>query len=205
MPNAPLLRIGFEVVGGPHRGELENPTCYARTTQRGKFVRWTKPRISTATGKVLPARLTHWARYQDYIEHVRKALSPEQCFILHEKMWPRAGTEKFVIDVIVQFRGRRHSDADHVASTIADALFPKPPSHKPRGTSHWSPIWRFELLRQSPGDGLVLARTMDYRDESDIAVVWVNVHGPYPRREWSNWKNIKPIIKPIIERHWRAR
>jgi len=180
-----MTEFGFAVLGGPHDGKLENPTCYARTTQNQKHFRYTKARISSATGKLLPPRLTHYARYQDYLEHVRAALSADDRRILFNEIWPLLHTKdhKVIVDVIVQFKGRRHSDADHVASTIADALFPKPPRHRPGG--QFRPVWPFEQIKESPGDGLVLARLLDFRDGADFAFVAVNIHGPYSRDEWT--------------------
>ncbi len=184
-----MTEFGFAILGGPHSGKKENPTCYVRTTQRGKYVRYTKARIGK-TGKLLPPRLTHWARHQDYIDHVRAAATragvrPK----LMDEIWPmlRAGDAKVIIDVVVQFRGKRHSDADHVASTIADALFPSPPRKQPNPSTRrrsYQPVWGFDLLKRSPGDGLVLARVLDFRDEADFAFVAVNIHGPYPRDAW---------------------
>ena len=174
----------FVIVGGPHHGSHENPVCYARTTQRGKYVRWTKPRISPATGELLPVRLTQWGRYQDYVDHVRRALGPDERATLFDEAWPLlAGGEKVIVDVVVQFRGRAHSDADHVASTIADALFPKRPL-KPGRSTAYRPVWSFDTLRRSTGDKLVLPRLLDWRDGCDRAFVAAKVHGPYPRDEW---------------------
>jgi len=177
---------GFEfiIIGGPHGGEIENPTCYARTTQRSKHIRWTRSRISEATGKVLPPRLTQWARYQDYVEHVRRAFGVYERDQLIEEIWPilHAKEGKVVVDVVAQFRGRQHSDADHVASTVADALFPRPPTKRPRRRS--GATWGYDTLRHSPGDGLVLARMLDFIDGADSAFVVVKIHGPYPRDWW---------------------
>ena len=186
-----MSEFGFGVVGGPHDGKLENPTCYARTTQTQKHFRYTKARISKATGKLIPPRLTHYARYQDYLEHVRAALSADDRRILFNEIWPllRTKEHKVIVDVIVQFKGRRHSDADHVASTIADALFPKAPTHRPGG--QFRPAWPFEDISQSPGDGLVLARMLDFCDGADFAFVAANVHGPYPRDAWLEGNPVK--------------
>jgi len=186
--------IQFVVVGGPHGGPTENPTCYVRTTQRGKYQRWTRPRRSKRTGELLPPRLTQWARYQDYIDHVRREMPAEDYRLLVDHYWPLvAGREaKLVLDVVVQFRGRAHSDADHVASTIADALFPAPlrkrkkPTHSRRFRSRetYVPVWPRAVLERAPGDRGVLARTIDFRDGQETAFVAIRIKGPYPRTEW---------------------
>ena len=188
-----LTEIAFVVEGGPHRGATENPVCYARTTQRAKHVRWEKRKLSKRTGQLLPRRLTHWARYQDYIDHVRRALDDEQCRTLFDEVWPalRTGERTFVADIIVQFSSGAHSDPDHVASTIADALFPKPPRNRPRPSSRpsaYRPVWSFDERAQSPGDKLVLPRMLDCRDGYLIAFVAVHIHGPYRRGDWYNHK-----------------
>lgn len=185
-----MSEFGFAIIGGPHGGKTENPTCYARTTQMQKNFRYTKARISPATGKLLPPRLTHYARYQDYIEHVRRAFGVRVHSHLLENLWPRlkAKEGKVIVDVIAQFKGRQHADADHVASTIADALFPHPPRKRRRNSSRrsaYQPAWGYHMLKHAPGDGLVLARMLDYRDGADYAFVAVNIHGPYPRDEWT--------------------
>ena len=199
-----MMPFTFVVVGGPHGGARENPVCYTRTTQRGKYVRWTKPRISEKTGKLLPARLTQWGRYQDYVDHVRRSLGGDVRRILFEDAWAhlRAG-EKVIVDVVVQFRGRGHSDADHVASTIADALFPQPPT-KPGGSTSYRPVWSFEELRRSPGDKLVLARLLDWRDGQEAAFVAAKIHGPYPRDEWLDDDPVTGFPR-IVVRELRAR
>ncbi|MBN2564648.1 MAG: hypothetical protein JXB46_02950 [Candidatus Eisenbacteria bacterium] len=180
--------IWFVVIGGPHDGARENPTCYARTTQRQKYIRWTKPRVSKRTGKILPARLTQWGRYQDYIEHVRNSVFPMSARkILWNDIWPRLHLKDcmFVVDLFVQFRGGRHSDPDHVASTIADALFPKPPNPSAtRSRASYDPVWPIDTLVHSPGDRFVIPRIIDCRDQADTAFVGVHIHGPYERGAW---------------------
>lgn len=193
-----MTEFGFAVLGGPHDdGRRENPTCYARTTQAAKHIRWTKAKIGKR-GQIISPRLTHWARYQDYIEHVRAALSAEDRRILFTEIWPllRTKEHKVIVDVIVQFRGRRHSDADHVASTIADALFPKAPTHRPGG--RFRPVWSFEQITESPGDGLVLARMLDFCDGAEFAFVAVNLHGPYPRDAWLEGNPVKSFPKVTL-------
>lgn len=203
-----MTEFGFTILGGPHSGKNENPTCYARTTQRGKYVRYTKARLGK-TGKLLAPRLTHWARHQDYIDHVRAAATRASVRPkLMDEIWPmlRAGDAKVIVDVIVQFRGKRHADADHVASTIADALFPAPPRKQPNPSTRrrsYQPVWGFDLLKHAPGDGLVLARVLDFRDEADYAFVAVNVHGPYPRDVWLEGNPVKrfpAVIFKTVER-----
>jgi hypothetical protein len=195
--------FGFAILGGPHKGRNENPTCYARTTQAAKHIRWVKARISERTGKLLPRRLTHWARYQDWIEHVRNSLTDEQREILFEDIWPmlQMKNEKVIVDIIVQFRGRQHADADHVASAVADALFPKPPPKKMRGPNirpAYNPAWTFEQLKRSPGDGLVLARVLDFCDCAESAYVAVNIHGPYPRDAFLEGNPVKSFPEVVI-------
>lgn len=198
--------ISFAVIGGPHDGPTENPTCYARTTQHGKYTRWTKPKLSKRTGLLLPRRLTQWARYQDYVDHVRRAVDGPNRRILFGHFWRilSYGTHtdsKVIVDVIAQFRGRAHSDADHVASTIADALFPQPPRHRPKPSSRrtaYRPEWSYDELAKSPGDKLVLARILDFRDGADFAFVAVNIHGPYPRDAWLEGNPVKSFPRVVV-------
>lgn len=185
-----MAEFRFVVIGGPHRGPGENPTCYVRTTQRGAFVRWTKPRISKRTGELLAPHLTPWARYQDYIEHVRRSLTSEQTELLQGPIWydlSHGDCMRYHVDAVVQFAGKAHSDPDHVASTIADALFPGPPRSKPgkhRERLSYSPVWPRHVLENAPGDSRVLASVRDYRDGCETAFVAVSVHGPYDRFSW---------------------
>ncbi len=179
--------IRFVVYGGPHKGLTENPTCYARTTQSQRFYRWTRPRVSKATGKLLPTHLRPWARYQDYVEHVRASLPEEAAATLHDVIWKDLCGRKvsYRVDIVAQFVGKRHSDPDHVASTIADALFPGPIRSKParpgRTGSSTHHVWSRAVRDMAPDDSNVLARVLDYRDMADAAFVAVRVHGPYDR------------------------
>jgi len=121
-----------------------------------------------------------------------------------DEIWPmlRAGEAKVIVDVLVQFRGKRHADADHVASTIADALFPAAPRKQPVPSSRrrsYQPVWGFDLLKHSPGDGLVLARVLDFRDEAEFAFVAVNIHGPYPRDAWLEGNPVKRFPAVIFK------
>lgn len=195
-----MTEFGFVIIGGPHGGKTENPTCYARTTQRAKHIRFHPTRLSKATGKLLPPRLTQWARYQDYIDHVRRALPSRHRDTLLETFWPmlKAQEGKVIVDVIAQFKGRRHSDADHVASTIADALFPQAPRRQSRGSRHYRPAWGYHTLKHAPGDGLVLARMLDCRDGADYAFVAVNIHGPYPRDAWLEGNPVKRFPRVLL-------
>ena len=201
----PETEIRFAVLGGPHGGLAENPTCYARTTQKAKFNRRTRPRISARTGKLLPTHLTPWARYQDYIEHVRRSITWMERDVLHGKIWGdlRGGLVTYRCDVVAQFVGRRHSDADHVASAIADALFPgplrsKPPRPGSRDTS-WQYVWSRRALEAAPGDANVVARILDCRDMEDYAFVGIHVHGPYPRDAWNDPELTRTVLGLSID------
>jgi hypothetical protein len=183
------VEIRFVIPGGPQDSLAENPTCYARTTQMQRHFRRQPPRIGKS-GKLLGGRLTHYARYQDYVDYVRRCINGPQLGTLHSRVWPDlAAGARYQLDVIVQFAGRRHADPDHVASTIADALFPCRPRSKPMAGREgfplsYRPAWNRTIIEKAPGDSLVVARTIDFRDGAKTAFVAVRIHGPYSRADW---------------------
>lgn len=79
-----------------------NPVPYKRTTQKAKFVDKDYQRYQSYKNAIICA----------FIQKVGK--HPHKLLI---------GTNKWVVDVLVTYKDKRHGDTDNVAKGINDALF----------------------------------------------------------------------------------